>query len=102
MKGANHQLGRVRQVVIYVVDLTRPETRGPMRFFQLASLFCDAHNGPRGLCTLSALAGGDRGRGEKAILEIVGENMPVLQVLDRLSLGVQNGLYALDDIFAMA
>ena len=25
----------------------------------------------------------------------------VLQVLDRLSLGVQNDLYALDDIFAM-
>ena len=27
--------------------------------------------------------------------------LPALQVPDRLSLGVQNGLYALDDIFAI-
>ena len=58
-----------------------------MRFFQLASE--------------KSLAGGDRGACEEAILEMAGQERPVLQVPDRLSLGVQNGLYALDDIFAM-
>jgi hypothetical protein len=32
---------------------------------------------------------------------MLGQKRPVLQVPDRLSLGVQNGLYALDNIFAM-
>ena len=32
---------------------------------------------------------------------MAGQKRLVLQVPDRLSLGVQNGLYALDDIFAM-
>ena len=58
-----------------------------MRFFQLASE--------------TSLAGGDRSARKEAILEMAGQKRPVLQVLDRLSLGVQNGLYALDDIFAM-
>jgi hypothetical protein len=58
-----------------------------MRFFQLAS---------------ETLAGGDRGAYKVAIPEIAGQQRLVLQVSDRPSLGVQNGLYALDDIFAMS
>jgi hypothetical protein len=87
MKGANHHLRRMDQVVMRMVNLTRSESRGPMRFFQLA---------PQ-----TSLAGGDRSVCEEAILEMAGQKRPVLQVPDRLSLRVQNGLYALDDIFAM-
>jgi hypothetical protein len=58
-----------------------------MRFFQLASE--------------TSLAGGDRSACKEAILEMPGQKRLVLQIPDRLSLGVQNGLYALDDIFAM-
>src|ERR1039457_1294176 len=75
------------QVVMQIVNLTRSESPGPMRFFQLASE--------------TSLAGGDRSACEEAILEMAGQKRPVLQVPDRLSLGVQNGLYVLDDIFAM-
>jgi hypothetical protein len=75
------------QVVMQIVNLTRSESAGPMRFFQLASE--------------TSLTGGDRSACEEAILEMVRQKRPVLQVPDRLSLGVQNGLYALDDIFAM-
>src|ERR1039457_7178689 len=75
------------QVVMQIVNLTRSESPGPMRFFQLASE--------------TSLAGGDRGACEEAILEMAGQKRPVLRGPDRLSPGVQNGLYALDDIFAM-
>ena len=75
------------QVVMQILNLTRSESRGPMRFFQLASE--------------TFLAGGDRSACKEAILEMAGQKRVVLQVPDRLSLGVQNGLYALDDIFAM-
>jgi hypothetical protein len=75
------------QVVMQTLNLTRSESPGPMRFFQLASE--------------TSLAGGDRCPCKEAILEMAGQNRLVLQVLDRLSLGVQNGLYALDDIFAI-
>ena len=75
------------QVVIKILNLTRSESPGPMRFFQLASEMF--------------LAGGDRSACKEAILEMAGQKRLVLQVPDRLSLGVQNGLYALDDIFAM-
>ena len=74
------------QVVMQMVNLTRSESRGPMRFFQLASK--------------TTLAGGERTACEEAILEMAGQKRPVLQGPDRLSLGVQNGFYALDDIFA--
>ena len=75
------------QVVMQILNLTRSESPGPMRFFQLASE--------------TSLAGGDRSACKEAILEMAGQKRLVLQVPDRLSLGVQNGLYALDDIFAM-
>ena len=75
------------QVVMQIVNLTRSESCGPLRFFQLASE--------------TSLAGGGRSACKKAILEMAGQKRSVLQVPDRLSLGVQNGLYALDDIFAM-
>jgi hypothetical protein len=87
MKAANHHLGRMNQVVMYVANLTRFKSRGPMGFFQLASE--------------TSLAGGGRSACKEAILEMMGQNRPVLEVPGRLSLGVQNGLYALDDIFAM-
>ena len=87
MKAANHHLRRMEQVVIHMVNLTRSEPGGPMRFFQLASE--------------ASLAGSDRGARKEAVLEMAGEERPVLQILDRLSLGVQYGLYALDDLFAM-
>jgi hypothetical protein len=75
------------QVVMQTLNLTRSESPGPMRFFQLA---------PE-----ASLAGGSRTASKEAILEMAGQKSLVLQVPDRLSLGVQNGLYALDDIFAM-
>ena len=75
------------QVVMQTFKLTRSESPGPMRFFQLASE--------------TFLAGGGRSACKEAILEMAGQKRVILQVPDRLSLGVQNGLYALDDIFAM-
>jgi len=74
-------------VVMQTLNLTRSESPGPMRSFQLASQ--------------KSLAGGGRSACKEAILEMAGQKRPVLQVLDRLSLGVQNGLYALDDIIAI-
>ncbi|PWU06597.1 MAG: hypothetical protein C5B51_11950 [Terriglobia bacterium] len=58
-----------------------------MRFFQLASE--------------TSLAGGGRSTCKEAFLEMAGQKRVILQVPGRLSLGVQNGLYALDDIFAV-
>jgi hypothetical protein len=87
MKGANHHLRRMDQVVVQIVNLTRSESPGPMRFFQLA---------PE-----TSLAGGDRSVSKEAILEMAGQKRPVLQVPERLSLRVQSGLNAVDDIFAM-
>ena len=37
IKAANHHLRRMDQVVMQILNLTRSESRGPMRFFQLAS-----------------------------------------------------------------
>src|SRR5262249_31262635 len=87
MKGANHQLRRMDQIVIHMMNLTRSESRGPMCLFQLAFQ--------------AGLVGGDRSASKEAVPEKTGQNRSGLQVLDRLSLGVQDGLYALDDIFAM-
>jgi hypothetical protein len=85
IKTANHHLRRMDQVVMQTLNLTRPESPGPMRFVQLAPEMTGSH---RNAC-------------KEAILEMAGQKRLILQVLDRLSLGVQNGLYALDDIFAM-
>jgi len=75
------------QVVMQILNLTRSESPGPMRFFQLA---------PE-----TSLAGGGPNACKEAILEIARQKRVVLQVPDRLSLSVQNGLYALDDTFTM-
>ena len=58
-----------------------------MRFFQLTSK--------------TRLVAGDAGECEEAILEVTRQKGTVLQVLDRLSLGVQQPLYSLDDFIAM-
>ena len=47
------------------------------------------------------MAGGDCAQREEAVLELAGQNRPVLQVLGRLSLSVQYVLNALDDVAAM-
>ncbi len=75
-----------------IVNLTRSESPGPMRFFQLAAICWEIG---------TSLAGGERSACEEAILEMAGQKRPVLLVPARLSQSAQNGLYALDDIFAM-
>lgn len=59
-----------------------------MRFFQLTSK--------------ARLVVGDRSECEEAIHKVTGQNGTVLQVLHRLSLGVQQALDSLDDFFAMS
>ena len=68
-------------------SLTRPESTCPMRFFQLTSK--------------TRLVAGDASECEEAILKVTRQKATVLQVLDRLSLGVQQPLYSLDDFIAM-
>ena len=58
-----------------------------MRFFQLTSE--------------TRLAVGDPSECEEAILKVTRQKGTVLQVFDRLSLGVQHPLYSLDDVIAM-
>ena len=74
-----------------MVNLSRFESRGPMRFFQLAPQMS--------LDTFLAVR--DCSARKETILEMAGQKRVVLQVPDRLSLGVQDGLYVLDDTFAM-
>ncbi len=68
-------------------NLSRPESIGPMRFVQLTSQ--------------ARLADGHSRYCEEAVLKVTGQTRTVLQVRDRLSLSVQNGLYSLDDRIAM-
>ena len=75
-----------------MLNRARPESRSPVRLFQLAAICREIG---------TAMAGRDRTAGKEAILETAGQQRQVLQVPDRLSLSVQNGLYALDDSFAM-
>ena len=58
-----------------------------MRFFQLTSK--------------TRLAVGDPSECEEAILKVTRQKGTVLEVFDRLSLGVQHSLYSLDDVIAM-
>ena len=58
-----------------------------MRFFQLTSK--------------TRLVAGDASECEEAILKVARQKGTVLQVLDRLSLGVHQPLYSLDDFIAM-
>ena len=67
--------------------LTRFESAGPVRFVQLTSE--------------TRLIVGDARECEETILEVTRQKGGVLQVLDRLSLGVQHALYSLDDCIAM-
>ena len=66
--------------------LTRPESAGPMRVFQLTSQ------------TRLALRDPD----EEAILKVTRQLGAVSEVFDRFSLGVQHPLYSLDDVIAMS
>ena len=86
IKAANHHVRRMDQVVMQILNLTRSESPGPMGFFQLASE--------------ASLAGGGPSACKEAILEMAEQKRVVLPVPDWLSLGVQNGPYALDDFFA--
>ena len=85
MKAADHHLRRIDQAVVQAWKLTRPEPTCPVRVFQLTSQTRLAVGGPN----------------EEAILEVTRQNGTVAQVLDRLSLGVQQSLYSLDDVIAM-
>ena len=69
------------------MTLTRPEAACPMRFSQLTSK--------------TRLVAGDASEREEAILKVTRQKGTVLLVLDRLSLGVQQPLYSLDDFIAM-
>src|SRR5262245_47060796 len=87
MKAADHHLRRIDQAVMQSRNVARLESACPMRFFQLTSQ--------------TRLAVGDLGEGEEAILKVAIQNGTVLQVFDRLSLGVQQPLYSLNDFIAM-
>src|SRR5262245_8855111 len=87
LKAAYHHLRRIDQVVMQSWTRTRPESACPMRFFQLTSK--------------TRLVARDASECEEAILKVTRQKGTVLQVLDRLSLGVQQPLYSLDDFIAM-
>src|SRR5262249_4167240 len=87
MKGAYHHLRRIDQFVMHTRTLTRLESACPMRFFQLTSK--------------TRLVASDTSDCEEAILKVTRQKGTILQVLDRLSLGVQQPLYSLDDFIAM-
>src|SRR5687768_8009825 len=86
MKAAYHHLRRIDQVVMQSKSLTGPESACPMRLFQLTSE--------------TRLVAGDASECEEAILKETRQKGTVLQILDRLSLGVQQPLYSLDDFIA--
>jgi hypothetical protein len=86
VKGADHHLGRIHEAVVQARKRTGFQSDGPVRFFQLTS-----KAGP---------VVSDPWKGEEAVLDVAKEKGPGLQVLDRLSLGVQHRLYALDDVAA--
>jgi hypothetical protein len=87
MKSADHHLRGIDQAVMQAWKHTRLESTCPMRVFQLASQ-------PR-------LALGDASTCEEAILNVTRQHRTVSQVFDRLPLGVQQPLQALDDLIAM-
>jgi hypothetical protein len=87
MKASKDHLSRIGQAVGQSRNVTGSESTGPMRLFQLTPE-------PRSSV-------GDPSEWEEAILEVTRQKGTVLQVRDRLSLGVQNPLYALDDLIAI-
>src|SRR4051794_39625414 len=88
IEAAHHHLGRIGKAVVQAGNATRLEPARPVRFFQLPSQ--------------AQLAFGESSRREETILEVTSEHRPILQVLGRLSLGVQQRLYTLDNGIAMA
>jgi len=68
-------------------ELLGPESTCPMRFFQSTSK--------------TRLAVSDPRECEEAIVTVTRQKGTVLQVMDRLSLGVQHPLYSVDDVSAM-
>ncbi len=83
VKAAHHHFRRIDEVVVQPGNLARPESTGPMRLFQLAAQ--------------AGLLAGDAGECEEAILEVTSQKGTVLQVLNRLALGVQHAFYFVDD-----
>src|SRR5499427_857018 len=88
MKGAHRHLRRIDQFVMHTRTFTGLESACPMRFFQLTSK--------------TRLVASDASDCEEAILKVTRKKVTILQVLDRLALGVQQPLYSLDDFIAMA
>src|SRR5688572_4398790 len=86
MKGADHHLRRIDQAVMQSRNLARPESAGPMRFFQLP---------PQ-----ARLAVGDPGEGEEAVLEETKQQRTILPVCARFPPGVEDLLNFLDDFRA--
>jgi hypothetical protein len=87
MKAAYHHLPRIDEVVMHSRHFTRPESTRPTRLFQLTSK--------------TRLVVSDRRECEEAILEVTQQKVSVLQILERLSLGVQHAVYSLDDLIAV-
>src|SRR6185437_1320085 len=85
VKGANGDLRRMDQVIMGVMNLARFESHGPKRGFEPVFE--------------SSVVGGEGP--VEAVFEITGQESAVLEVLGRLSLGVEDGFDALDDVFAM-
>src|SRR5580704_2117901 len=84
MEAAFHHLARIDQVVMHSGHHTRLEAACPMRFLQLAAKM--------------RLVVGDRRKCEEAILEVTRQKRTVLQIVARVSLGVEQPLYSLDDL----
>src|SRR5690606_3918244 len=80
---ARHHLGRMHQIVVQLRNVTRLESAGPMRLFELAAK--------------TSLAGRDCRQREEAILEVTRQKRTIVQILRRSSLGVQESFHAADD-----
>jgi hypothetical protein len=87
VEAADHHLCRIDQAVVQSRKVARRESTGPMRLLQLPSQ--------------ARVALGDPREREEALFKVMKQKSTVLQVCDRLSLGVQDSLDALDDRIAM-
>jgi hypothetical protein len=87
MKGAYHHLRWIDKIVMQSGNLTRPKSACPMRLLQLTSK--------------TRLVAGDASECEETILKLTRQKGTVLRIFGRLSLGVQQPLYLLDDFIAM-
>jgi hypothetical protein len=87
MKAPHHHLRRIDHAVVQSRNVTRLESAGPVRIFQLTSE--------------TQLTVGDPTDCVEAILNVTSQERTVSQVFDRLSLCVQHSLQLLDDVVAM-